>query len=393
MNRKERRAGRKGGHSPSAGQSPPAAPGGEAHGPLALHAQGVKAYGAGQLQEAASLIARAIAADGRMASFHYNLAIVLKAQGKLTEAAAAYGHAIALNPDYGDAHNNLGNVWKDLGEKAKARASFEAALRLKPGNADTHYNLGVLYGEAGARAEAARHFQACLDSDPGDSRGARLLLAHLGAGAAPPQAAPAHLLKLYEVRAGFWDGEKTYYGAALAAEALRTHAAQVGLNVLDIGCGTGLAGELVRPLAGRLDGVDLSPAMLEKAKAKGIYDNLALGDFASVMAERAGSYDAVLGAAVLIHFGDLSGIFQAAAACLRKNGLFIFTLFAGNGADFAVASSTRLAQSGCFAHDAAYVRRLAEAQGFSVVSLDEVVHERDQDDRAVAGLLAVLRAP
>src|ERR1700712_4982298 len=115
MNRKERRAGHKGGHSLSTSQALPAAPGGEAHDPLTLHAQGVEAYSAGRLQDASSLIARAIAADGRMPSFHYNLAIVLKAQGKLKEAAAAYSRAIALKPDYGDAHNNLGNVWKELG--------------------------------------------------------------------------------------------------------------------------------------------------------------------------------------------------------------------------------------------------------------------------------------
>ncbi|WP_425536227.1 methyltransferase domain-containing protein, partial [Chromobacterium vaccinii] len=41
-----------------------------------------------------------------------------------------------------------------------------------------------------------------------------------------------------------------------------------------MGCGTGLAGEAVRPYASRLDGVDLSAGMLERASAKGIYDSL-----------------------------------------------------------------------------------------------------------------------
>ena len=40
------------------------------------------------------------------------------------------------------------------------------------------------------------------------------------------------------------------------------------LAILDLGCGTGLAGAVFKPLAARLDGVDLSPAMIEKARAR-----------------------------------------------------------------------------------------------------------------------------
>ena len=115
-----------------------------------MHADGVQAFVAGHPDKAARLIAQAIAANGRMPDFHYNLAIVLKAQGKLKQAAASYSRAIALKPDYAEAHNNLGNVWKDLGEPDKARASFERALAISPGNSGTHYSLGLLCGDASA---------------------------------------------------------------------------------------------------------------------------------------------------------------------------------------------------------------------------------------------------
>jgi predicted TPR repeat methyltransferase len=364
----------------------------DAHDPLTLHAMGVEAFRAGQLQRAADLITAAIAGSGQMPDFHYNLGIVLKAQGKLREAAASYANAIALKPDYGDAHNNLGNVWKALGEADRARASFEEALRTKPGNADTHYNLGILCGEAAERDRALQYFQRCLECDPEDSHGVRIVMAHLGAAGAPQRTPPAHLLKLYEVRSRFWDAER-YFGASLVAEELRAHAAGDRLDILDIGCGTGLVGALVRPLAGRLDGIDLSPAMLEKAQAKGVYDGLARGDFVTLMVERKAHYDAVLGAASLIHFGSLGEIFRAAAIALRKQGLFIFTLFPGDAEDFAAASDYRLAQSGCFTHSAAYVRRLAGTCGFAVEALKDVVHEHDPDGNPLAGLLAVLRAP
>ena len=376
MNRKQRRAEKK--------SSVPADA-------LALHESGVQAFVAGHPDKAAGLIAQAIAANGQMPDFHYNLAIILKAQGKLKQAAASYQRAIALKPDYAEAHNNLGNVWKDLGEPDKARASFQQALAIKPANPDTHYSLGLLCGDD--REQAASHFRHCLENDPQDSRGARHLLARMGAGVAPEKTSQAQLLKIYDVRSRFWDQESSYFAPGLVADALHAHAARTTLDILDIGCGTGLVGARISDLARRLDGADLSPAMLEKAQAKSIYDRLELADIVTVLSAHKDSYDAILGAAVLIHFGDLGTIFKAAAASLRESGLFIFTLFANDGdnPDFAVAVSDRLAESGCYTHSATYIARLAPEYGFSVQVLKQVVHEHDQDGNPVAGLLAVLR--
>lgn len=387
MNRKQRRAERATGKAgqPSAEDDP-----------IDLHSAGIEAFRAGRLDLAADLIARAIAADGHRPDSHYNLAIVLKAQGKLEAAAASYQRAIVLKPDYADAHNNLGNIWKNLGRRDKALESFQRALQARPGNADTLYNLGVLCSEAGDPDAAARHFHHYLEHDPDDCRGVRMLLARLGLEAAPGQTSPAQLQKIYDVRSRFWDGERSYFAPGLVAAALRQHALPGRPDILDIGCGTGLVGALVRPLfpsgAGRLDGIDLSPAMLEKAKAKGLYDRLDQADLIRFLSTHTQRYDAILAAATLIHFGDLKPALQAAAQALRGNGLFIFTLFSHeDGPDFAVAASDRLAQSGCYSHSAGYVERLAPATGFSVQGLEKVVHEHDQDGNPVPGLLAVFR--
>ena|SRR5438874_13385020 len=105
-------------------------------------------------------------------------------------------------------------------------------------------------------------------------------------------------------------------------------------------------------------------------------------------------YDAILAAAALIHFADLSALFHAAALSLRDRGLFVFTLFAQEAdaeTDYAVVATTRLAQSGCFRRSIAYVKRLASETGFAVLELEKVIHEHDQNDKPVGGLLAVLR--
>ena len=68
MNRKQRRARGKT-VKPSSGPVPD---------PVALHEAGIQAYRAGELERAAVLIAQAIAFNGTIPSFHYNLGIVFK---------------------------------------------------------------------------------------------------------------------------------------------------------------------------------------------------------------------------------------------------------------------------------------------------------------------------
>jgi predicted TPR repeat methyltransferase len=384
MNRKQRRADSKSGKPASRV---------ERDDPVDLHSLGVQAFREGRNAAAAELIAKAIARDGQVASFHYNLAIVLKAQGLLTEAAASYQRALALKPDYVEAHNNLGNVWKALGEPGQAQASFARALELRPGYGEAHYNLGVLFGEGGDREQAAAHLQTCLAQDPGDTRGVRMLLAHLGLEAAPPRTPEAHLIALYDQRSRSWDSDRSYHGHELVARALRDHAPDRKMDILDAGCGTGLAGALVRGLAQQLDGVDLSPAMLERALGKQIYDRLQQDDMIAFLCAHPDCYDAVISAATLIHFGDLRAVFEAAARALRDGGIFVFTLFFSEAetVDFAAAAHFDLARHGCYGHSAGYVERLAKETGFTTDLLEKVVHERDLNDQPVPGLLAVLR--
>ena len=193
-----------------------------------------------------------------------------------------------------------------------------------------------------------------------------------------------------------WDVGKAYFGHELVAEALKKlpHRSEK-LDILDAGCGTGLVGDLVRDLANRLDGIDMSSAMLEKAREKDIYDYLHLGDLLSFMLDNPTNYDAIISAATLIHFGDLTPVFDAAAVSLRDNGLFVFTLFPNDSThdsrDVVVAQNSFLAIGGCYAHSTSYVSRLAGAAGFGVDVLERRLHEYYKKTMPVTGLVVALR--
>jgi predicted TPR repeat methyltransferase len=188
---------------------------------------------------------------------------------------------------------------------------------------------------------------------------------------------------------------KNYFGHELVAGALRKLSHEKKLDILDAGCGTGLVGILVRDLANRLDGIDMSSAMLEKAREKDTYDHTYLGDLLSFMVDNANSYDVITCAATLIHFGDLTPVFHAAASSLRDNGLFVFTLFANDGGhnnqEVVVHQNSFLAKGGCYAHSSSYVSRLAEAAGFFIDILEHRTHEYDKKIAPIMGLVVALR--
>ena len=105
------------------------------------------------------------------------------------------------------------------------------------------------------------------------------------------------------------------------------------LSVLDVGCGTGLAAPHLRPYARRLDGVDLSPAMLVRAQARGLYEELRVGEAMADMHAHSDQYDLAVAADVFVYFGDLAPLCTATAACLRPQGRLIFTLEAMDPGD------------------------------------------------------------
>jgi predicted TPR repeat methyltransferase len=131
-------------------------------------------------------------------------------------------------------------------------------------------------------------------------------------------------------------------------------------DTLDAGCGTGLCGPLLRPMSRALTGVDLSSKMLAQADRKGVYNSLVCEELTAYLRRSMEHFDLIVAADLMIYFGDLTPLFEAAATALKTTGLFAFSteLWTGEG--------YRLLPSGRFAHAPEYVRLLA-AQAFKEV--------------------------
>jgi predicted TPR repeat methyltransferase len=179
-----------------------------------------------------------------------------------------------------------------------------------------------------------------------------------------------------------------YRGPQLLREAVRRVVEPLRFgSALDLGCGTGLAGAAFRPCVDWLVGVDLSPAMIAQARAKGLYDRLLARDMVRFLREEAAGqaqYHLVIAADVFVYLSDLAPVVAAVAAVLAPGGVFAFTVEA-HGAD-----GVRLQPTLRYAHGVDHVRAAVAAADLTCAELAPA-STRTEKGVPVDGLVAVAR--
>ena len=118
-----------------------------------------------------------------------------------------------------------------------------------------------------------------------------------------------------------------WQGARVACEVLARYESS-GARVLDVGVGTGLAGwELVKLGFSLMDGFDLSPGMIEEAKAKGWYRALQVGVLGEPLPNYPDdSYDAAIATGVFTEGHAPASGFDEIARIVKPGGHFVITL-------------------------------------------------------------------
>jgi predicted TPR repeat methyltransferase len=256
--------------------------------------------------------------------------------------------------------------------------TIQRALEANPRSVELLLTLAKLFRHMDRPNDALSAYRRVLeiDSSRGDVQHMIAALSGVAPADAPARAADAYVAEEFDGFAARYDevlvGWLEYRGPEILHRAvsavLGAHPTQQEVN--DLGCGTGLAARVFRPLARRLDGVDLSEKMIEKARGRGLYDRLEVDEIGRYLSSVPQTYTLAIAADVLIYFGDLAPVFAGIAAALKPHGLFVFTVEASSGAAY------RLTASGRYAHDDAYVRETARAAGFEVVrASDETVRK------------------
>ncbi len=290
-----------------------------------------------------------------------------------------------------DRRYELARAYRAEGDAAAAIDLLEQAVELQPGFAAGWFDLGDLREAAGHRDGAIAAFEKALAADPSDRHGAGLRLKLLNIG--------GHAMSADYVRSVF-DQYASKFDEALAAlsysapelltreieRLCRARGREMHFGtMLDLGCGTGLSGAPFRPLVEWMEGVDLSPGMIERARRKNLYDRLEARDLTEALdrySQADARFNLILAADVFVYCADLTLIASLVAQILARDGLFAFTVETHAGGGVILGPKLR------YAHGEAHVRLALEAAGLDLLEL-KPVSTRNEADVPVPGLLIV----
>jgi Tfp pilus assembly protein PilF len=133
----------------------------------ALHMLGVIRARTGQLDEAISLLRKALSVSKNDASLQYNLARALSDSGRDQEALPHLRKAIQLAPKYTEAWLNLGHALQRLDDLEAALKAYDEAIRLAPDFAHAWNNKGLLMRLCNRPGEAIACYEKALSIHPG----------------------------------------------------------------------------------------------------------------------------------------------------------------------------------------------------------------------------------
>ncbi len=379
--------------------------------------------GFGKFDEAEVSATRALELNPKMGEAHYTQGLIADVLGDTELARDHFRHAAQLLPKLPDAHWRLGQVLMKLKEHSEAAESFQAVLNIVPGLAKVHSAMGVSFYERklDGRAENCfrkalsldndcheahlvlafalkrmkrddeyeKHLVECLRIIPNDGRIRHLLATLRGE---TTSAAPAdYVAAVFDGYADTFDthlvGGLDYHVPEILYELVSQQVAPSvnSLDIIDLGCGTGLCAPLFRGMARTLHGVDLAPRMIEKARARNLYDTLEVCDVAASLKSKVAAWDFAIATDVFVYVGDLREIFAACFSALKPGGMFAFSVEAGDDSDAFV-----LRKSGRYAHAHNYIRSLSAATGFDeIASRPIVVRKEGLED--MKGYLFLLR--
>lgn len=367
--------------------------------------EGNALFEADRLDEALSRYQAALALVPGRPSILANLGVTQCRLGHWAEAVATLSQATKADPTHRDAWVALGLSHEALSHWAGAAQALQQGVRLGASTPQIHLSLamcllrldptlaeawsqrGSVLRDAGQHAEAARCFEQAL-AHGGDETLHRFYLASVKAGeAAPAQPPRAYVEALFDEYADDFQHhlihQLKYQAHDTLLAPLRVGGRRYPL-VLDLGCGTGLCGQLIRPHADAVDGVDLAQAMVEQARASGAYRRVVQGELLDFLRSQDEAADLVIAADVFIYVGALDEVFAAVRKRLSPSGCFAFSVELATG-----AGELELRPSLRYAHAPAGVERLAQAHGFQVRQTWQAPLREDQQ-KPVMGLYVLL---
>ncbi len=341
-------------------------------------------------KEAIDIFYRVLDMDPEHYEAHYNLGCILLTKHALKPALEHFLKALYKKPTP-EAYYNIGMIYSYQDHHGEAITYLKKAIEIKSDYFAAYNNLGTVYLKIEDLPNAIENFQSALKLQP-DNEEVKYILSALKQENSPDQAPNEYIEHLFDQYAPHFDQHliehlkyttpKLLHDAVMSEIHDNLHLRQV----LDLGCGTGLAGALFKDIAHPLIGVDLSKNMIEILQEKDIYDELIVGDLRKSLQDHLNN-EIIIAADVLPYIGDLSELFHDVANALSPNGLFGFSIEIApdNISTYSLQTSIR------YAHAPEYIKKLASQENLILLSQKEITL-RLQRNQPLRGMLFILLA-
>ena len=346
---------------------------------------GVALQHLGEYEESVKEFQMAFALQIQFPEAHFNLGISYHHLGQFNEALTHFKYAIQMRPDYAMAFIKMGHTQRSLNQSREAMDSYQRAIALSPAfqTVNDIFDFGMAFYIVDNKEEALAQFQRVVKLDSKHSEAIHLIHSLTGKTTSkPPQQYVERLFNDYASRFDHDLVDNLGYDmpSQMKSVLLNTLGQSHFSCIVDLGCGTGLAGDCFKAISTSRVGVDLSAMMLVEAQKKGCYDKLYCGDVVAQLKRIDEQGDLLIAADVLIYLGDVMPLFNAIKDYASKGALLLLST------EHTQAEGFKLEDSGRYSHGRNYMDSCAKEVGFSLLAFKQVDLRKSGDDWIAGGI-------
>ena len=317
-----------------------------------LNKQGIALVKKNQLNEAKLLFEKAIELKYDFSDAINNLGLLEHKLGKLDQAVRLYKKVVSIDSNYAlESENKILSViyFFSQGNIQEALETLNMLVEKNPTDALLFNMLGGCLASMGQAEMAIANYQKALEFEPEYAIPKHMLNSLTGhTSKEPPTQYVKNLFDDYAHRFNNALVNNLQYSLPFVIKELILQSNSEKSeyqNVIDLGCGTGLAGKDLRDISTNLFGVDISENMLFEAEKLNIYDTLIVGDIVEKLNASQDKFDLLVALDVLIYIGDVKSTFQAVRKCCKLDSLFVFSVEIQDENGYSLLKSSRYAHS------------------------------------------------
>jgi predicted TPR repeat methyltransferase len=355
--------------------------------PIIHFNMGLARFDLGDFEEAAKHYNIAGQESPEDPDIHYNRGLNLRRLSKYREAITTFSQAIAMGDKSIDTLYNIALCHQDLDEFENAASLYEVILKNYEDHQSSLNNYAYLCHKTGDLKKAEQLYKRLLQLNPQHTAASHMLNALLGI---TPDNAPLDYIE------SIFDGYASNFEENLLKELhyrtptelfhfySKQFSEPENHKCLDLGCGTGLAGEAFSSICSELTGVDISNEIIKVAEEKNLYKRLVKNDILTFLNRSKETFDLIIAADVFTYMGDLEPLFRACYQQINADGILCFSVEESHGDSFT------LKETGRFGHSSDYIENIGEKTDWTMLASKHTKLRKDKNEW-ILGYLFVLQ--